>query len=48
LTDPTEPRVTLSSALPSDRAELLRGNQDSRAHHLPWVVPFTDDAGFDA
>jgi len=32
----------------TDRAELIRANQDSRAHHLPWVEPFTDYAGFDA
>jgi len=42
------PRVTLARALPSDRALLIRANQDSRAHHLPWVEHFIDDAGFDA
>jgi ribosomal-protein-alanine N-acetyltransferase len=40
--------VTLSRGAGTDRADLLRANQDSRAHHLPWVEPFTDDAGFDA
>jgi ribosomal-protein-alanine N-acetyltransferase len=48
LTDPTEARVTLSRGVRTDRAELIRANQDSRAHHLPWVEPFTDDPGFDA
>ena len=28
--------------------ELIGANRDSRAHHLPWVEPFTDDSGFDA
>ncbi len=42
------PRITLARGALTDRAELIRANQDSRAHHLPWVEPFTDDAGFDA
>jgi ribosomal-protein-alanine N-acetyltransferase len=46
--EPGQDHVTLSRVLPTDRAELIRANQDSRAHHLPWVEPFTDDAGFDA
>jgi ribosomal-protein-alanine N-acetyltransferase len=41
-------RVTIARGAQTDRAELLRANQDSRANHLPWVEPFTDDAGFDA
>jgi ribosomal-protein-alanine N-acetyltransferase len=41
-------RVTLSRALPTDRADLIRANLESRTHHLPWVEPFIDDAGFDA
>ena len=46
MSDPA--RVTLACAAQSDRADLLRANQDSRALHLPWVEPFIDDAGFDA
>ncbi len=42
------PRVSIARGALTDRAELIRANQDSRAHHLPWVEPFTDDAGFDA
>jgi len=42
------PRVTIARAAQSDRADLVRANHASRAHHLPWVEPFTDDAGFDA
>lgn len=42
------PRITLARGALTDRAELIRANQDSRAHHLPWVEPFIDDAGFDA
>ena len=41
-------RLTLARATQADRTDILRANQDSRAHHLPWVEPFTDDAGFDA
>jgi ribosomal-protein-alanine N-acetyltransferase len=48
LTDPTPPRVTIARAAQSDRADLVHANQASRGHHLPWVEPFTDDAGFDA
>ncbi len=39
--------VTLSPAARTDAAELVRANQDSRAHHAPWVHPFTDQDGFD-
>jgi len=42
------PRVTVARGAQTDRAELIRANQDSRAHHRPWVEPFTDDTGFDA
>jgi [ribosomal protein S5]-alanine N-acetyltransferase len=42
------PRVTIARGALTDREELIRANQDSRAHHLPWAEPFTDDAGFDA
>lgn len=42
------PRITLARAIQADRADLIRANQESRAYHLPWVEPFTDDAGFDA
>jgi [ribosomal protein S5]-alanine N-acetyltransferase len=42
------PRVSVVRGALADRTELIRGNQDSRAHHLPWVEPFIDDAGFDA
>jgi ribosomal-protein-alanine N-acetyltransferase len=48
LIDPTPSRIAIARGAQSDRAELLRANQDSRALHLPWVEPFTDDAGFDA
>lgn len=41
-------RVVLNRASRADRAELVRGNQASRAYHHPWAEPFTDDAGFDA
>ena len=41
-------RVTIARGARTDRAELIRTNQNSRAHHLPWVEPFTDDSGFDA
>jgi ribosomal-protein-alanine N-acetyltransferase len=41
-------RVTLARATQADRTDIIRANHDSRAHHLPWVEPFTDDAGFDA
>ena len=41
-------RITLTRATQADRADLIRANQDSRAHHAPWVAPFLDDAGFDA
>lgn len=40
--------LTLLRATPADRSDLVRANLDSRAHHLPWVEPFTDTAGFDA
>lgn len=43
-----KPRVTLTRATQSDRTDIVRANQDNRAYHLPWVEPFTDDAGFDA
>ncbi len=41
------PRVTIARGAQTDRAELLAANRDNRAHHQPWVEPFTDDAGFD-
>jgi len=41
-------RVVLSRASRADRAELVLGNQASRAYHHPWAEPFTDEAGFDA
>ena len=41
------PLVTIARGARTDREELIRANQDSRAHHLPWADPFTDDAGFD-
>ena len=40
-------RVSIARGALTDRADLIRANQDSRAHHLPWAEPFTDDAGFD-
>lgn len=44
---PGAPRVVVARGALTDRAELIRANQENRAHHLPWVEPFTDDAGFD-
>jgi len=41
-------RVVLHRASRADRAELVLGNQASRAYHHPWAEPFTDEAGFDA
>jgi ribosomal-protein-alanine N-acetyltransferase len=41
-------RVTIARGALIDRGELIRANRDSRAYHLPWAEPFTDDAGFDA
>ncbi|HTC12190.1 MAG TPA: GNAT family protein [Acetobacteraceae bacterium] len=41
-------RITLTRATQADRTDMLRANYDSRAYHLPWVEPCTDDAGFDA
>ena len=41
-------RVTIARGALTDRGELIRANRDSRAYHLPWAEPFTDDAGFDA
>ena len=40
-------RVTIARGALTDRGELIRANRDSRAYHLPWAEPFTDDAGFD-
>ena len=40
--------VTLAPVAPADAADLIRANIDSRAHHAPWIEPFTDQAGFDA
>jgi ribosomal-protein-alanine N-acetyltransferase len=48
LPDPAASTVTIARATQSDRADLVRANNDSRAYHQPWVEPFTDDAGFDA
>lgn len=39
--------VTLSPVTHTDAAELVQANQGSRAHHAPWVYPFTDQDGFD-
>ena len=41
-------RVRLDRVSHTDRAELVRANQENRTHHAPWVEPFTDDSGFDA
>ncbi len=41
------PVVTLSPATLADATDLIRANRDSRAHHAPWVRPFTDQDGFD-
>jgi ribosomal-protein-alanine N-acetyltransferase len=47
MTAPAPSRVTIARGTQSDRAELLAANRDNRAHHQPWVEPFTGDAGFD-
>jgi ribosomal-protein-alanine N-acetyltransferase len=47
LIHPAPSRVTITRVALSDRAALVRANQESRAHHLPWSEPFTDYAGFD-
>ena len=39
--------LRLSRATPADAADLIAANIASRAHHLPWVTSFTDQAGFD-
>jgi ribosomal-protein-alanine N-acetyltransferase len=44
---PGMPIVILSLVVRTDATELIRANQDSRAHHAPWVYPFTDQDGFD-
>ncbi|MGI4977716.1 MAG: GNAT family N-acetyltransferase [Janthinobacterium lividum] len=41
------PIVTMSPVARTDATELLRANRDSRAHHVPWVRPFTDQNGFE-
>jgi ribosomal-protein-alanine N-acetyltransferase len=48
LSNDLSPGVAIARGALTDRAELIRANRDSRAHHLPWVEPFTDDAGFNA
>jgi hypothetical protein len=47
MTAPAPSRVTIARGTQSDRTELLAANRDNRAHHYPWVEPFTGDAGFD-
>ncbi|WP_159993524.1 GNAT family N-acetyltransferase [Roseomonas sp. 18066] len=42
------PRLTLRPAQASDAEALIAANRESRAHHAPWVEPFTDRTGFDA
>ena len=41
-------RLTLRPAQASDAEALITANRESRAHHAPWVEPFTDRPGFDA
>ena len=42
------PEVVVRPVARQDAVELIRANLDSRAHHAPWVEPFTDQAGFEA
>jgi len=39
--------VWIAPVVPEDAEELVLANQRSREHHLPWVEPFTDMAGFE-
>lgn len=41
-------RVRVERAVAADGKALVAANRASRAHHLPWAEPFTDQAGFDA
>src|SRR5665213_1658721 len=44
--DSSQNHLTLSRGARADRVDLLRANQDSRAHHLPWVEPLPAEPGF--
>lgn len=39
--------ILLSRVARTDAPDLIAANRASRDHHLPWVDPFTDQAGFD-
>jgi ribosomal-protein-alanine N-acetyltransferase len=41
-------RVRLRRPIHADGPQLIKSHIESRAHHSPWVEPFTDEAGFDA
>lgn len=41
-------KVRLSRATRADAAELIAANRESQPYHWPWVMSFTDQAGFDA
>ncbi|MEX6508178.1 GNAT family N-acetyltransferase [Jiella sp. M17.18] len=41
-------KLDLRPARRADAGDLIAANRDSRAHHRPFVEPFTDEAGFDA
>lgn len=38
--------VTIRPVRRDDADALIAAHRDSRAHHAPWVTPFTDKAGF--
>ena len=41
-------RIVIGPAVRSDATDLIRANLGSRAHHAPWIEPFTDADGFEA
>ncbi|PLZ04064.1 phosphinothricin acetyltransferase [Burkholderia sp. WAC0059] len=40
--------IQLNRVVRGDAADLISANRENRHYHLPWVVAFTDRAGFDA
>jgi ribosomal-protein-alanine N-acetyltransferase len=42
------PEPTIRPATQSDAPALIAANQANRAHHAPWVEPFTTQEGFTA
>ncbi|WP_246103216.1 GNAT family N-acetyltransferase [Rhizobium straminoryzae] len=45
---PAAEAIDLRPVLRSDAADLLAANVQSLWHHRPWVMPPTDEAGFEA